>query len=535
MKPLLSAVRTSSPEFRRRYAHNKALAAQLKARQEAARHARPPRDLERLASHGKLLPRQRLQRLLDPGTPFLELSTLAANMAYGGESPGASCITGIGIVSGQEVILHADDPTVKGGAWYPLTIKKIVRALDIAIENRLPVVHLCDSAGGQLQLQSALFPDRYMAGRIFRNQSVLSKMGVKQLSLVFGHCTAGGAYIPALSDYNVIVRGTGAVFLGGPPLVKAATGEVVSADELGGCDLHTRTSGTCDYPAANEEEAISIGREIVALWERLPKWRTPEQAAEPPLLDADELYGVIPDDIKQTFDMREVIGRLADGSRFHEYKPAYGTTLVCGFAYLWGYRVGVLANNGILFNDSAIKGAHFIELCNQNNTPMLFLQNITGYMVGREYEAAGITKDGAKMIMAQTCSHVPKLTLMCHGSFGAGNYGMCGRAFDGRLLFSWPNHQIAVMGGEQAASTLAEVKLRQQQRTGAAADPAAIAQLRAATLEAYEEQTSAYYSTSELWDDGILDPLDTRNALGVALSAALNAPAGAPGNGVFRF
>jgi 3-methylcrotonyl-CoA carboxylase beta subunit len=535
MKALLSAVRTSSPEFRRRYAHNKALAAQLKSRQEAARHVRPSRDLERLASHGKLLPRQRLERLLDPGTPFLELSTLAANMAYGGESPGASCITGIGVVSGREVMIHADDPTVKGGAWYPLTIKKIVRALDIAIENQLPVVHLCDSAGGQLQLQSALFPDRYMAGRIFRNQSVLSKMGVKQLALVFGHCTAGGAYIPALSDYNVIVRGTGAVFLGGPPLVKAATGEVVSADELGGCDLHTRTSGTCDYPAANEEEAISIGREIVALWERLPKWRAPEQAAEAPLLDADELYGVIPDDIKQTFDMREVIGRIADGSRLHEYKPAYGTTLVCGFAHLWGYRVGVLANNGILFNDSAIKGAHFIELCNQNNTPMLFLQNITGYMVGREYEAAGITKDGAKMIMAQTCSHVPKLTVMCHGSFGAGNYGMCGRAFDGRLLFSWPNHQIAVMGGEQAASTLAEVKLRQLQRTGAAADPAAIEQLRAATLQAYEEQTSAYYSTSEIWDDGILDPVDTRNALGVALSVALNAPAGRPGNGVFRF
>ena len=535
MRPLESAIRTGASEFRRRYAHNKALAAQLRARQQAAREKRPARDLERLASQGKLLPRQRLELLLDPGTPFLELSTLAANMAYGGESPGASCITGIGVVGGQEVMVHADDPTVKGGAWYPLTVKKIVRALDIAIENRLPVVHLCDSAGGQLQMQSALFPDRYMAGRIFRNQSVLSKMGVKQLALVFGHCTAGGAYVPALSDYNVIVRGTGAVFLGGPPLVKAATGEVVSADDLGGCDLHTRTSGTCDYPAADEQEAIAIGREIVALWERAPKWRLPEQAAEPPALDPDDLYGILPDDIKQTFEMREVIGRIVDGSRFHEYKAAYGTTLVCGYAHLWGYRVGILANNGILFNDSAIKGGHFIELCNQNNTPLLFLQNITGYMVGREYEAAGITKDGAKMIMAQTCSHVPKLTVMCHGSFGAGNYGMCGRAFDGRLLFSWPNHQIAVMGGEQAAGTLAEVKLRQLERAGASADPAVIAQLRADTLRAYEEQTSAYYSTSELWDDGILDPVDTRNALGVALSAALNAPGGVPGNGVFRF
>jgi 3-methylcrotonyl-CoA carboxylase beta subunit len=535
MRVLESAVQSNAAEFRRRYQHNKALAARLKERQQVVRHERPARDLERLATHKKLLPRQRLELLLDPGTPFLELSTLAANMAYGGESPGASCITGIGVVSGREVIVHADDPSVKGGAWYPLTVKKIVRALDIAIENHLPVVHLCDSAGGQLQLQSALFPDRYMAGRIFRNQSVLSKLGVKQLALVFGHCTAGGAYIPALSDYNVIVRGTGAVFLGGPPLVKAATGQVVSADELGGCDLHTRTSGTCDYPAEDEADAIAIGREVVALWERAPKWRLPEQPAEAPRLDAEDLYGIIPDDIKQSFDMHEVIGRLVDGSRFHEYKPAYGTTLVCGFAHLWGYRLGILANNGILFNDSALKGGHFIELCNQNDTPLLFLQNITGYMVGREYEAAGITKDGAKMIMAQACSHVPKLTLMCHGSFGAGNYGMCGRAFDGRLLFSWPNHQIAVMGGEQAAATLAEVKLRQLERTGAQVDPEALRALRAETLKAYEAQTSAYYSTSELWDDGILDPIDTRNALGIALSAALNAAPLARGNGVFRF
>jgi 3-methylcrotonyl-CoA carboxylase beta subunit len=535
MKRIESAVQTSSPDFRRRYAYNKALAAQLRRQQEAARHKRAARDIERLTSQGKLLPRERLERLLDPGTPFLELSTLAANMAYGGESPGASCVTGVGVVSGREVMIHADDPTVKGGAWYPLTVKKIVRGLDIAIENRLPVVHLCDSAGGQLQLQSALFPDKYMAGRIFRNQCILSKTGVKQLAIVFGHCTAGGAYVPALSEYNVIVRGTGAVFLGGPPLVKAATGEVVSADELGGCDLHTRKSGTCDYPARDEHEAIAIGRDIVAQWDRPPKWREPEQPSEPPLLDPDELYGIIPDDIKQTFDMREVIGRIADGSRFHEYKPAYGTTLICGFMHLWGYRVGVLANNGILFNDSAIKGGHFIELCNQNDTPLLFLQNITGYMVGREYEAAGITKDGAKMIMAQTCSHVPKLTVMCHGSFGAGNYGMCGRAFDGRFLFTWPNHQIAVMGGEQAANTLAEVKLQQLRRAGEGADAAVLSRIREATLSAYEEQTSAAYSTSELWDDGILDPVGTRNALGVALSAALNVPSGAAGAGVFRF
>jgi 3-methylcrotonyl-CoA carboxylase beta subunit len=535
MRPIRSAIGTGSADFRRRCEHNRALAAELRERQHAARSVRPQRDLERLARQGKMLPRERIAKLLDPGTPFLELSTLAAGMAYGGESPSAGCVTGIGVVSGREVLVHAGDASVKGGAWYPLSVKKIVRALDIALENRLPVVHLCDSAGGQLTLQSELFPDKYMAGRIFRNQSLLSKLGVKQLALVFGHCTAGGAYIPALSDYSVIVRGTGAVFLGGPPLVKAATGETVSADALGGADLHTRVSGTCDYAADDELHAITLGREIVAQWQRTPKLPLERAPVEPPLYPADELYGIIPDDIKQSFDMREVIARLVDGSRFHEYKPDYGTTLVCGFANLWGWRVGILANNGILFNDSAKKGGHFIELCNQNDTPMLFLQNITGYMVGREYEAAGITKDGAKMIMAQACSHVPKLTVMCHGSFGAGNYGMAGRAFDSRFLFAWPNHQIGVMGGEQAAATLAEVKLRQLEREGRPADAVVIEQVRAATLRAYQEQTCAWYSTSELWDDGVLDPTDTRNALGMALSAALNAPAGTPGAGVYRF
>ncbi len=535
MSRIASALNVHSADFRRNYVANKARAADFRARQEAARHARPPRDLERLAKQGKLLPRERVERLLDPGTPFLELSSLAANMAYDGESPGASCITGVGVVSGREVIIHADDSSIKGGAWYPLTVKKIVRCLDIALENRLPVVHLCDSAGGFLPLQSELFPDKHMAGRIFRNQSLLSRHGVKQLSLVFGHCTAGGAYIPALSDYAVIVRGTGAVFLGGPPLVKAATGEVVTVDELGGCDLHTQVSGTCDYPAGSELEAIAIGREIVAQWERPAKWSLQRDTPEPPSYDPDELYGILPEDIKHGFDMREVIGRLVDGSRLHEYQPAYGTTLVCGYANLWGYKVGILANNGVLFNDSALKGAHFIELCNQNATPLVFLQNITGYMVGREYEARGITKDGAKMIMAQACSRVPKFTVMCHGSFGAGNYGMCGRAFDARFLFAWPNHQVGVMGGEQAARTLAEVKTRQLERNGQALDQDIIDGVYRDTLRAYQEQLSAYYSTSELWDDGIVDPVDTRNALGVALSASLNAPLAEPGYGIFRF
>jgi 3-methylcrotonyl-CoA carboxylase beta subunit len=535
MTIIRSAIDTGSEEFRTRYAHNKALVEDFRRRQSAARAERAQRDIDRVRRQGKMLPRERIELLLDPGTPFLEFSSLAANQAYDGEAPGASCITGIGMVAGREVVIHADDATIKGGAWYPLTVKKIVRCLEIAIENRLPVVHLCDSAGGFLQLQSEVFPDKYMAGRIFRNQSLLSKMGVKQLALVFGHCTAGGAYIPALSDYNVIVRGTGAVFLAGPPLVKAATGEVVTADDLGGADLHTRTSGTCDYPAQTEDEAIAIGREIIAQWERPRKTPVDREAPEPPLYDPDELYGILPDTIKKGYDSREVIARLVDGSRFHEYQPAYGTTLICGYAHIWGFRVGILANNGVLFNDSALKGGHFIELCNQNNTPIVFLQNITGYMVGREYEATGITKDGAKMIMAQACSHVPKFTIMCHASFGAGNYGMCGRAFDGRFLFTWPNHQIGVMGGEQAANTLVEVKVRQLERNGERADDGVLDEIHRTTLEAYEDQISAYHSTSELWDDGILDPVDTRNALGIAISASLNAPFGEPGYGVFRF
>lgn len=535
MHKIHSRLNTSGADYRHNATHNRRLVAAFRERQEAARHARPQRDLARLEKQGKMLPRQRIEMLLDPGTPFLELSSLAANHAYDGESPSASSIVGIGIVSGREVLIRADDPSIKGGAWYPLTVKKIVRAMDIALENHLPVIHLCDSAGGNLQMQSELFPDKHMAGRIFRNQSVMSKLGIKQLALVFGHCTAGGAYIPALSDYSVIVRGTGAVFLGGPPLVKAATGEEVSVDELGGADMHTSISGTCDYPARDEADAIRIGREIVAQWDRAPKWAAQHETPEPPAYDPAELYGIIPDDIKKSFDMREVIARIVDGSRFHEYQPNYGQTLICGFANIWGYKVGILANNGVLFNDSSLKGGHFIELCNQNNTPLVFLQNITGYMIGREYERRGITKDGAKMIMALSCSRVPKFTVMCNGSFGAGNYGMCGRAFDGRFMFTWPNHQIGVMGGDQAANTLAEVKANQMRRNGEKLDEAVIREIWQETRLAFEDQISAYYATSEIWDDGIIDPVDTRNALGIAISASLNAPLAPPGYGVFRF
>jgi 3-methylcrotonyl-CoA carboxylase beta subunit len=534
MKRIQSQLDVRSAEFKANTEHNRRLASELRDRQDRARHHRPQRDRDRLARQGKLFVRDRLEHLLDPGTPFLELSTLAANMEYDGEVPGAGIVSGVGIVAGREVIVHADDASVKGGAWYPHSIKKIVRTLDIAIENRLPVVHLCDSAGGFLPAQAALFADRYYAGRIFRNQAILSKLGVPQVAIVLGHCTAGGAYVPALSDYNVIVRGTGAIFLGGPPLVKAATGEEISAEDLGGADMHTRVSGTADYPASSEEEAIAIARDIVAQWRRPAKAQIERAEPEDPAYDPAELYGVIPRDIKIQFDMREVVARIVDGSRFHEYQPAYGTSLVCGFAHLWGWKVGILANNGVLFNDSSLKGAHFMQLCNQSRTPMIFLQNITGYMVGGEYERRGITKDGAKMIMAVSGSAVPKFTVICNGSFGAGNYGMSGRAFDPRFLFMWPQSQISVMGAEQAANTLADVKIRQMQRSGETLSIEQVAAIREPILEEYRRQSSAYYSTSEMWDDGILDPVDTRNALGIGLTVSLNAPIEEPRYGVFR-
>jgi 3-methylcrotonyl-CoA carboxylase beta subunit len=534
VKRIESKVNTGSPDFVANRQHNERLAAEFRAMQATARSERPERDLERLAKQSKLFVRERLRLLLDPGTPFLELSSLAANDAYDGEVPSAGCVTGIGIVGGREVVVNAGDASVKGGAWYPLTVKKTVRALDVAIENRLPVVHLCDSAGGFLPLQADLFADRYYAGRIFRNQCQLSKMNVPQVAVVLGHCTAGGAYVPALSDYNVIVRGTGAIFLAGPPLVRAATGEENTVDELGGCDMHTSVSGTADYPASTEEEAIAIARDVVAQFHRPRKTHVEREVPEDPYYDPAELYGILPRDIKQQFDVREVIARMVDASRFHEYQPAYGKTLVCGYAHIWGYKVGILGNNGVLFNDTALKGAHFIELCNQNRTPLVFLQNITGFMVGREYERRGITKDGAKMIMAVATSEVPKFTVMCHGSFGAGNYGMSGRAFDSRLLFSWPQSQISVMGAEQAANTLADVKIRQLARDGRKPSAEEIAAIREPVLAEFKRKQSALWSTSEIWDDGIIDPVDTRNALGMALSASLNAPIAEPRYGVFR-
>ncbi len=534
MSRIESRIDRGGPDYRRFRAANLERVGEFRSRQQAARFERPQRDFDRLAHHGKSFVRDRIAQLLDPGTPFLELSSLAANTEYGGDSKSGSVVTGIGIVSGREVIVRADDPSIKGGAWYPLTVKKNVRCLDIAIENRLPVVHICDSAGGFLPMQAELFADRVSAGRIFRNQAILSKMGVPQLSLVFGHCTAGGAYIPSLSDYAVILRGNGGIFLGGPPLVKAATGEIVDADTLGGADVHTRISGVADYAANSETEAILLGREIVSQWTRGEKTAIDRREPEEPYYDPEELYGIIPDDIKIQFDMREVIARIVDGSYFHEYQPDYGTTLVCGFAYIWGQKVGILGNNGVLFNDSSLKGAHFIELCDKNRTPLVFLQNITGFMVGREYEARGICKDGAKFIMVQSGASVPKFTIMVNGSFGAGNYGMCGRAYDGRFIFSWPNHQIGIMGAEQAANTLADVKIRQLERAGETPTEAEIEAIRAPVLESYAREASAYYATSQIWDDGIIDPVDTRNALGIAISASLGVPFEDPHYGVLR-
>jgi len=534
MSKIISKVDTESAAYRKNFADMSERVKTLRQRLNQARYDRPQRDIDRLKKSKKLTVRERLDLLLDPGTPFLELSALAANKAYGGDVHGAGQVSGIGIINGREVIIHADDPSIKGGAWYPLSIKKIIRTLDIAIENRLPVIHLCDSAGGFLPLQADLFADRYTAGRIFRNQCTLSKLGVPQIAVVLGHCTAGGAYIPALSDYSVIVRGNGGVFLGGPPLVKAATGEVVSAEALGGAQMHTTVSGTCDYAADDEPHAMALARDILAQTTPILKQRIDRIEPEPPHYDPQELYGIIPSDWKIGFDMREVIARIVDGSHFHEYQPDYGTTMVCGFARIWGCKVGILANNGVLFNDSSLKAAHFMRLCDRDRTPLVFLQNITGYMVGREYEERGITKDGAKMIMTQVGCSVPKFTVIVGGSFGVGNYGMCGRAFDGRFLWMWPQSQIAVMGAEQAANTLADVKIRQLQREGKQLSEEDIESIRQPVLDSFQAESDAYYSSSELWDDGILDPMDTRNALGMAIVASLNAPFGEMGYGVLR-
>jgi len=485
-------------------------------------------------SRGKLLPRDRVQQLLDPGTPFLELSQLAAYDMYDDAAPGAGIITGIGRVAGQECVIVCNDATVKGGTYYPMTVKKHVRAQEIAEQNNLPCIYLVDSGGANLPNQDDVFPDRDHFGRIFYNQANLSKQGIPQIAVVMGSCTAGGAYVPAMSDESVIVKNQGTIFLGGPPLVKAATGEEVSAEDLGGADVHTRLSGVADYFAQNDHHALSLARNIVQHLNR----RKPDQIRlhEPvePLYPVEELYGVIPTDTRKPYDVREVIARLVDGSEFDEFKARYGTTLVCGFARIWGYPVGIVANNGILFSESALKGAHFIELCCQRKIPLVFLQNITGFMVGRKYENEGIARNGAKMVTAVATAQVPKFTVIIGGSFGAGNYGMCGRAYSPRFLWMWPNARISVMGGEQAASVLATVRRDGIEGKGGKWSAQEEEAFKQPIRDQYEHQGHPYYASARLWDDGVIDPAQTRTVLGLGLSASLNAPIDDMKFGVFR-
>ena len=490
--------------------------------------------VERHKSRGKLTARERIEALIDPGTAFLELSTLAAWEMYEGAAPGAGVITGVGSVSGQECMIVANDATVKGGTYFPLTVKKHLRAQEIAVENGLPCIYLVDSGGAFLPLQAEVFPDRDHFGRIFYNQARMSAAGISQISVVMGSCTAGGAYVPAMSDENVIVRGNGTIFLGGPPLVKAATGEVVTAQELGGAEVHCERSGVTDHLAEDDQHAIEITREICANLNKRKYIPFKTAPVEEPAFEASEIYGVIPEDARKPFDVREVIARIVDGSRFHEFKPAYGKTLVTGFARIYGMPVGIIANNGVLFSESALKATHFIELCEQRDIPLVFLQNITGFMVGKAYENEGIAKHGAKMVMAVSNARVPKFTVIIGGSYGAGNYGMCGRAFQPRFLWMWPNARISVMGGEQAANVLLTVKLDQLAEKGQSMSPGEQDQFRAPTLAKYEKESSAYYSTARLWDDGIIDPADTRRVLGLGLSASCNSQWSERRQGVFR-
>ncbi|RVX42884.1 3-methylcrotonyl-CoA carboxylase beta subunit [Nonomuraea polychroma] len=515
---LKSAADPGSEAYKRNAELNERLAAELLERLAVAALGGPERSRQRHVERGKLLPRDRVDGLLDPGSRFLELSPLAANGLYDDQAPAAGIITGVGRVSGRECVIVANDATVKGGTYYPITVKKHLRAQEVALHNHLPCVYLVDSGGAFLPKQDEVFPDREHFGRIFYNQATMSARGIPQIAAVLGSCTAGGAYVPAMSDEAVIVRGQGTIFLGGPPLVKAATGEEVTAEELGGGDLHARVSGVTDHLAEDDAHALAIVRDIVStLAPRAARpWET--IAPEPPRHDPRELYGIVPGDTRQPYDVHEVIARIVDGSRFLEFKAEYGSTLVTGFAHVHGHPVGIVANNGILFSESAMKGAHFIELCDQRRIPLLFLQNISGFMVGKAYEAGGIAKHGAKMVTAVSCARVPKFTVVIGGSFGAGNYAMAGRAYSPRFLWMWPNARISVMGGEQAANVLTTV--------GAADADAIRAQ--------YERQGNPYYSTARLWDDGVIDPLDTRTVLGLALSAAANAPLEPAGYGVFR-
>jgi 3-methylcrotonyl-CoA carboxylase beta subunit len=522
------------PATQARAAHNRALKDELWAKVAEASLGGNEKSRERHVSRGKLLPRDRVERLLDPGSPFLEIGQLTANGMYEGDVHGASLICGIGRVSGRQVMIVCNDATVKGGTYYPLTVKKHLRAQEIALENHLPCIYLVDSGGANLPHQAEVFPDREHFGRIFFNQANMSARRIPQIACVMGSCTAGGAYVPAMSDETVIVRNQGTIFLAGPPLVKAATGEEISAEDLGGGDLHAKKSGVVDHLAENDEHALTIVRDIVSHLGTVPsgtvpKGTVPFKEPRPPKYDAEELYGIIPEDVRAPYDVHEVIARIVDGSEFHEFKAHYGSTLVCGFAHIWGMPVAILANNGVLFSESAQKGAHFIELAQQRRVPLLFLQNISGFMVGGKYEAEGIAKHGAKLVTAVATATVPKVTVLIGGSFGAGNYGMCGRAYSPRFLFTWPNARISVMGGEQAASVLATVH-----RDAATWTPEEAEAFKAPVRQKYEDEGNPYYATARLWDDGIIDPAQTRDVLGLAFAATAGAPVEERGFGVFR-
>jgi 3-methylcrotonyl-CoA carboxylase beta subunit len=531
---ITTSVDTASKEFRANQAAMRALVAELEARRAKAAEGGPPRARERHLARGKLLPRERVMTLIDPGTPFLELSPLAANGMYDDEIAAAGIITGVGRVSGRECVVVCNDSTIKGGTYYPMTVKKHLRAQEIARDSRLPCIYLVDSGGANLPHQTEVFPDREHFGRIFYNQATLSALGIAQVAVVMGSCTAGGAYVPAMSDETVIVRNQGTIFLGGPPLVKAATGEVVTAEELGGAEVHTKKSGVADYLAENDRHALALCRQIVAGLNTKKTIDIPLAKSSEPKYDAAELDGIVPADLKKQCDVREVIARLVDASDFDEFKALYGTTLVAGFAHIAGIPVGVLGNNGILFSESALKAAHFIELCCQRRVPLLFLQNISGFMVGRDYEAGGIDKDGAKMVTAVACAQVPKVTVIIGGSYGAGNYGMCGRAYSPRFLFTWPNARISVMGGEQAASVLATVRRDNIEAEGKKWSQVEEEEFKQPIREQYEAEGNPYYATARLWDDGIITPAETRRVLALCFSAALNGPIPETKFGVFR-
>jgi 3-methylcrotonyl-CoA carboxylase beta subunit len=534
MSRIRSSLDPRSAEFQANARVMGELVADLRAKVEIIKQGGGEVARARHAARGKLLPRERVRSLLDVGSPFLELSQLAAWNMYEGQVPAAGIITGIGRVSGRECMIVANDATVKGGTYYPMTVKKHLRAQEIALQNRLPCIYLVDSGGANLPNQDEVFPDREHFGRIFYNQANMSALGIPQIAVVMGSCTAGGAYVPAMSDEAVIVKNQGTIFLGGPPLVRAATGEVVSAEELGGAEVHARMSGVADHYALDDVHALQIARRIVSHLNRTKHIGVALREPREPGYDAAELHGVIPTDVRKPYEVREIIARIVDASELDEFKPLYGTTLVTGFAHIFGYPVGVVANNGILFSESALKGAHFIELCSQRGIPLVFLQNITGFMVGRKYEAGGIAKDGAKMVTAVATSRVPKFTVIVGGSFGAGNYGMCGRAYSPRFLFMWPNARISVMGGEQAASVLATVRREALEKAGATWPKDEEEAFKAPIREQYETQGHPYYASARLWDDGVIDPAETRRVLGLAISASLNAPVEPTTFGVFR-